>query len=71
MQDAGARTIAQDEASSVVWGMPGSAVKLGAADQVLSLRNIAPRLLELAVSSAKESSRDSGKNSGEGAMQSA
>jgi two-component system chemotaxis response regulator CheB len=71
MQEAGARTIAQDEASSVVWGMPGSAVKLGAADQVLSLRNIAPRLLELAVSSAKESSRDSGKNSGEGAMQSA
>jgi two-component system, chemotaxis family, protein-glutamate methylesterase/glutaminase len=67
MQEAGARTIAQDEASSVVWGMPGSAVKLGAADQVLSLRNIPPRLLELAVMVAKES----GKNSGEAAMQSA
>jgi two-component system, chemotaxis family, protein-glutamate methylesterase/glutaminase len=67
MQEAGARTIAQDEASSVVWGMPGSAVKLGAADQVLSLRNIPARLLELAVMVAK----DSGKNSGEAAMQSA
>jgi two-component system chemotaxis response regulator CheB len=67
MQVAGARTIAQDEASSVVWGMPGSAVKLGAADQVLALRNIPARLVELATLSGK----DSGKNSGEGAMQSA
>jgi len=71
MQEAGARTIAQDEASSVVWGMPGSAVKLGAADQVLSLRNIPARLLELAVMAAKDSGRDGGKNSGEAAMQSA
>jgi chemotaxis response regulator CheB len=71
MQEAGARTIAQDEASSVVWGMPGSAVKLGAADQVLSLRNIPARLLELAVMAAKDSGRDTGKNSGEAAMQSA
>lgn len=67
MQEAGARTIAQDEASSVVWGMPGSAVKLNAADQVLPLRNIPQRLLELAVMAAK----DSGKHSGEGAIQSA
>jgi two-component system, chemotaxis family, protein-glutamate methylesterase/glutaminase len=67
MQEAGARTIAQDEASSVVWGMPGSAVKLNAADQVLPLRNIPQRLLELAVMAAKES----GKHSGEGAIQSA
>ncbi|HET9472503.1 MAG TPA: chemotaxis response regulator protein-glutamate methylesterase, partial [Steroidobacteraceae bacterium] len=30
MHDAGAPTVVQDEASSVVWGMPGAAVKLGA-----------------------------------------
>lgn len=44
---AGGRTIAQDEASSVVWGMPGSAVKLGAAQEVLPLPSIAQRLIQL------------------------
>ena len=48
MQRAGAATVAQDEASSVVWGMPGAAVKLGAARQVLPLPAIAERLLTLA-----------------------
>ena len=41
LKEAGAHTIAQDEASSVVWGMPGEAVKLGAAHQVLPLGRIA------------------------------
>jgi len=45
IRQAGGHTIAQDEASSVVWGMPGSAVKLGAAEQVLPLRRIAAGLL--------------------------
>lgn len=40
MHDAGARTIAQDEASCVVFGMPKEAIKLGAADQVLPLEQI-------------------------------
>lgn len=40
MHDAGARTIAQDEASCVVFGMPKEAVKLGATDQVLPLDQI-------------------------------
>jgi two-component system chemotaxis response regulator CheB len=71
MFDAGARTVAQDEASSVVWGMPGSAVKLGATDQVLALRNIPARILEMAAMNAKDPGKDSGKNSGEAAMQSA
>lgn len=48
-------TIAQDEASSVVWGMPGSAVALGAARQVLPLEQIAPALLALAAPRHKES----------------
>lgn len=47
MAAANAHTIAQDEASSVVWGMPGAAVKLGAAQQVLPLRQIAEGLLQL------------------------
>ncbi|NKB35277.1 MAG: chemotaxis-specific protein-glutamate methyltransferase CheB [Pseudomonadales bacterium] len=48
MHAAGAATIAQDEATSVVWGMPGEAVKLGAADYVLALDNIAGKVLSLA-----------------------
>lgn len=46
--EAGGRTIAQDEDTSVVWGMPGEAVRRGAAEDVLPLDGIAPRLLELA-----------------------
>ncbi|TWI02823.1 two-component system chemotaxis response regulator CheB [Luteimonas cucumeris] len=44
---AGAPTLVQDEASSVVWGMPGSAVRLGAAREIVPLERIATRLLEL------------------------
>ena len=40
MHDAGAQTIAQDEASCVVYGMPMEAVRRGAADQVVSLAQI-------------------------------
>jgi two-component system chemotaxis response regulator CheB len=37
MRQAGARTIAQDEATSVVFGMPREAIALGAAEQILPL----------------------------------
>ena len=37
MREAGAPTIAQDERTSVVWGMPGQAVKLGGVDKVCLL----------------------------------
>ena len=40
MKNAGAVTIAQDEKSAVVWGMPRKAVQLGAAAKVLSLIEI-------------------------------
>jgi len=45
---AGGRTIAQDEATSVVFGMPREAILLGAVQQVLALHQIAPRLGVLA-----------------------
>jgi two-component system chemotaxis response regulator CheB len=45
MLEAGAMTIAQDEASSVVWGMPGAAVALGAAQETVPLSLVAQRLL--------------------------
>ncbi len=47
LKDEGVHTIAQDEASSVVWGMPGAAVKLGAATEILPLVRIATRLVSL------------------------
>jgi two-component system chemotaxis response regulator CheB len=48
MKEAGAPTLAQDEQSSVVWGMPGEAVKRGHADRVLALRKIPAELVALA-----------------------
>jgi two-component system chemotaxis response regulator CheB len=47
MLGAGAATIAQDEATSVVWGMPGAAVKMGAAQHILPLHRIAAEVLTL------------------------
>ena len=44
MKQAGARTIAQDESSSVVFGMPREAVRRGAVDRVLPLERIAGEL---------------------------
>ncbi len=48
LRDRGAATIAQDEATSVVFGMPGEAVKIGAAQHVLPLGQIARALVDLA-----------------------
>jgi two-component system chemotaxis response regulator CheB len=48
MRDAGARTVAQDEATSIVWGMPGEAVAVGGAADVLPLGDIWSRVLQLA-----------------------
>ena len=46
MKEAGAMTIAQDEASCVVFGMPAEAIKRGAVDTVLPLEGIAPAILK-------------------------
>jgi two-component system chemotaxis response regulator CheB len=48
MKEAGAATIAQDERTSVVFGMPGEAVRRGAALEVLPLSQIAPAMLRAA-----------------------
>lgn len=42
----GGRTIAQDEDTAIVWGMPGELVKRNGADQVLPLPDIGPALCE-------------------------
>jgi two-component system chemotaxis response regulator CheB len=45
MREAGARTVAQDEDSCVVFGMPKEAIKLGAAERVLPLSRIPEALM--------------------------
>jgi two-component system chemotaxis response regulator CheB len=44
---AGGCVMAQDEASSVVWGMPGQVTNAGLCSAVLPLTEIAPRLTRL------------------------
>jgi two-component system, chemotaxis family, protein-glutamate methylesterase/glutaminase len=44
MKEAGARTIAQDENSCVVFGMPKEAIKIGAVDQILPLQEIPAKI---------------------------
>jgi len=48
MRDAGAATIAQDENTSVVWGMPGAARQIDAVQSLHPLPQIAERIVELA-----------------------
>lgn len=50
MREAGAATFAQDERSSVVWGMPGASVHLGAVEQVLPIEAIAEHLMQAVIS---------------------
>lgn len=47
VREAGGVTIAQDESTSIIYGMPREAALLGAAQQVLRLGDIAPRLASL------------------------
>ena len=45
--DAGGLTIAQDEATSIVFGMPKEAIALGAAHHVLPIQTIGPTVLKV------------------------
>jgi two-component system chemotaxis response regulator CheB len=49
---AGGRTIAQDEATSVVFGMPRAAIELGSAEQVVPLPGIAAAIVRAVASQA-------------------
>jgi two-component system chemotaxis response regulator CheB len=55
LRDCGARTVAQDEASCVVYGMPKEAIALGGAEFICPLDKIAGKLLELALTDSNKS----------------
>jgi len=57
MRDAGADTLAQDEATGLGFGMPKEALAQGAVQHVLLLSDIAPRLVERVVQSRGRSDR--------------
>jgi len=48
MREAGAATLAQDEASCVVFGMPKEAIALGAAEKVVALQDIPGEMMRYA-----------------------
>ena len=54
MKRAGARTIAQDESSSVVFGMPRVAIERGYAEKVVSLDNMAEEIVSAMGDMAKD-----------------
>lgn len=47
IKDAGGTTIAQDEKTSVIWGMPGAAVKIGAVNQIVPLNKIVQVIMQI------------------------
>lgn len=53
MRTAGARTICQDEKTSVVFGMPREGIELGAAEFVCGIQDVAGKLLDLASQKAR------------------
>lgn len=54
MKDAGAPTIAQDESTSIVFGMPAEAIKRGGAQYILPLKEIPGKILQILGSEYKE-----------------
>jgi two-component system chemotaxis response regulator CheB len=57
MHEAGAFTIAQDEKTSVVWGMPSEAIRLGGVDQVVGIFEMTQAILAQAVASPARASQ--------------
>jgi two-component system chemotaxis response regulator CheB len=54
MRRSGARTIAQDEASCVVFGMPAAAIAAGAAERVVPLERVTGTLMDFVSQKANE-----------------
>jgi two-component system, chemotaxis family, protein-glutamate methylesterase/glutaminase len=46
MRDAGAHTVAQDEATCVVFGMPKEAIRLDAAERIIALDDISQAIID-------------------------
>lgn len=65
IRQAGGFTIAQDEATSIVFGMPQEAIRLWAAERVLGLTEIAPALLALANHRLRADARSASPGKGE------
>ena len=61
MHDAGAETVAQDEASCVVFGMPKEAIKLGGVDLALPLDHISAAIVSFGVNAGHNSDNNTGK----------
>jgi two-component system, chemotaxis family, protein-glutamate methylesterase/glutaminase len=57
MRQHGARTLAQDEASCVVFGMPAQAIECGAAEKVVPLNRVAETLIQLSGCTARSMNR--------------
>jgi len=55
LRDAGGHTIAEDESTAVVYGMPAAAVRLGAAAEQLPLHRIGERLRDISCAEQAES----------------
>ncbi|WP_426024379.1 protein-glutamate methylesterase/protein-glutamine glutaminase [Brevundimonas sp. PWP3-1b1] len=55
MREAGGRTLGQDEATCVVYGMPKAAFELGAVERQLPLHRLSPAILELCANQAARS----------------
>ncbi len=56
IREAGGGVVVQDEATSVVWGMPGAVVGAGAADKICPLVEIGPEIVRRVVFSRKQAS---------------
>ncbi len=54
LKAAGARVLVQDEASSVVWGMPGAVANAGLADRVLALDQVVPEILSVTGTASRD-----------------
>ena len=61
LRRAGARTVAQDEATCTVFGMPAAAIARGAAERVVPLHRVADAMVSMAAGAVRRQSKDIGR----------